>query len=137
MGAETPPRSPRDHRNQKHAKGIMEYHRLTQQAETLLRLYDIELLFLSTYIGTVQASPAELRQALQEMHAIQLDGAWRSVDKAYMESLLETALFLAVQQGWSHTALPQADLVEGLKANGHDARLLPCWTFWDQSSSGS
>lgn len=74
----------------------------------------------------MQASPAELRQALQERHAFQLDGAWRTVDKAYMESLLETALFLSVQQGWSHAALPEADLVEGLKANGHDARFSPC-----------
>lgn len=72
----------------------------------------------------MQASPAELKQALQARHVVELDGVWRSVDKAYMESLLETALFLAVQQGWSHTALPQTDLVEGLKANGHDARLL-------------
>ena len=39
-----------------------------------------------------------------------------------MESLLETALFLAIQQGWSYKALPQQDLVEGLQANGHDAR---------------
>ena len=70
----------------------------------------------------MQASPEELRQALQDRHAVELDYAWRIVDKAYMEGLLETALFLAVQQGWSHDALPQQDLVEGLKANGHDAR---------------
>lgn len=70
----------------------------------------------------MQASPAEVRQALQERHAVELDGAWRTVDKAYMHSLLETALFLSVQQGWSHDALPQADLLEGLQANGHDAR---------------
>ena len=104
----------------------MENCRLTQQAESSLLLFGKKLYFLSTCECKVQASPAELRQALQERYAIELDGAWRSVDKAYMESLLETALFLAVQQGWSHTALPQTDLVEGLRANGHDARLLPC-----------
>jgi len=59
---------------------------------------------------------------LQDRRAVELDGAWRTVDKAYMEGLLETALFLAVQQGWSCTALPQQDLIEGLQANGHDAR---------------
>lgn len=75
-------------------------------------------------VNQVQASPAEVRQALQERHAVELDGAWRTVDKAYMHSLLETALFLSVQQGWSHDALPQADLLEGLQANGHDARLV-------------
>ena len=69
-----------------------------------------------------QASPAELKQALEARHALELNGVWRTVDKGYMESLLETALFLAVQQGWSHTALPQEDLVEGLVVNGHDAR---------------
>lgn len=72
-----------------------------------------------------QASPAEMKQALQERHAVELNGVWRTVDKAYMHSLLETALFLSVQQGWSHDALPQADLLEGLQANGHDARLSP------------
>ena len=96
---------------------------MTRQA---LLLYGMQLQVLSICDCTVQASPAELRQALQDRHAIELDGAWRSVDKPYMESLLETALFLAVQQGWSHTALSQTDLVEGLEANGHDARLLPC-----------
>ncbi|KAL0050702.1 hypothetical protein WJX82_005403 [Trebouxia sp. C0006] len=75
-------------------------------------------------LSEVQASPAELQQALTDRHAVELDGAWRTVDKSYMESLLETALFLAIQQGWSYTALPQQDLVEGLQANGHDARLV-------------
>jgi len=74
----------------------------------------------------LQASPAELQQALTDRHAVELDGAWRTVDKSYMESLLETALFLAIQQGWSYTALPQQDLVEGLQANGHDARYVAC-----------
>lgn len=75
-------------------------------------------------LSQVQASPAELQQALSDRHAVELDGAWRTVDKSYMESLLETALFLAIQQGWSYKALPQQDLVEGLQANGHDARLV-------------
>ena len=70
----------------------------------------------------LQASRAELHQALKERHAIELDGAWRTVEKVYMEGLLETARFLSVQQGWSHAALPQQDLVEGLQANGYDAR---------------
>ena len=70
----------------------------------------------------MQASPAELHQALKDRQAIELDGCWRKVDKAYMEGLLETALFLAVQQGWSWTALPQQDLVDGLQSNGHDPR---------------
>ena len=70
----------------------------------------------------MQASPAELQQALLDRQAVELDGCWRMVDKAYIESLLETALFLAVQQGWSWTALPQQDLVDGLQANGHDPR---------------
>ena len=69
-----------------------------------------------------QASPEELQQALKERHALEIAGVWRTVDKKYMESLLETALFLAVQQGWSHTALPEQDLREGLQANGHDNR---------------
>ncbi|DBA72212.1 TPA: hypothetical protein ACH3X2_010607 [Trebouxia sp. C0005] len=75
-------------------------------------------------LSQVQASPAELQQALTDRHAVELDGAWRTVDKSYMESLLETALFLAIQQGWSYTALSQQDLIEGLQANGHDARLV-------------
>ena len=70
----------------------------------------------------MQASPAELQQALLDRQAVELDGCWRTVDKAYMESLLETALFLAVQQGWSWTALPQQDLIDGLHSNGHDPR---------------
>lgn len=41
-----------------------------------------------------------------------------------MEGLLETALFLAVQQGWSWTALPQQDLVDGLHTSGHDPRYM-------------
>ena len=73
-------------------------------------------------VHMMQASPAEVKQALQERHAVELDGAWRTVDRAYMHSLLETALFLSVQQGWSLAALPQADLAEGLQTNGHDAR---------------
>ena len=59
---------------------------------------------------------------MKDRQALEIDSAWRIVDKAYLEGLLETALFLAVQQGWSHTALPQEDLVAGLQANGHDAR---------------
>ena len=73
-------------------------------------------------VHMMQASPTEVKQALQERHAVELDGAWRTVDRAYMHSLLETALFLSVQQGWSLAALPQADLAEGLQTNGHDAR---------------
>jgi len=78
----------------------------------------------------LQASPAELQQALTDRHAVELDGAWRTVDKTYMDSLLETALFLAIQQGWSTTALPQQDLIEGLQANGHDARYVACCWLW-------
>ena len=76
----------------------------------------------SAAIDLLQASPAELQQALKDRHAVELDGAWRTVEKAYMEGLLETALFLSVQQGWSHAALPQQALVEELQANGYDAR---------------
>lgn len=59
---------------------------------------------------------------MRDRDAIELEGCWRKVDAAYMGTLLETALFLAVQQGWSWSALPQQGLVEGLQTHGHDPR---------------
>ncbi|DBB04781.1 TPA: hypothetical protein ACH3X3_010078 [Trebouxia sp. C0006] len=76
-----------------------------------------------------KASPAELQQALTDRHAVELDGAWRTVDKSYMKSLLETALFLAIQLGWSYTALSQQDL----QANGRDARCILIKSRWEHA----
>ncbi len=56
-----------------------------------------------------QASAAELRQALQQRHAAELGGVWRTIAPAYLGHLLEMALLSAAQHGWDLAAVPLAE----------------------------
>eukprot|EP00884_Botryococcus_braunii_P022985 jgi/Botrbrau1/9370/Bobra.354_2s0025.1 len=72
----------------------------------------------------VQASAEELRAALHERGAIELDGVWRRVEETYLGELLEVVLLTAVVQGWPFQALPCTDMATCLQADGYDPRIV-------------
>ncbi|PSC68596.1 sister chromatid cohesion DCC1 [Micractinium conductrix] len=71
----------------------------------------------------VQCSTAELRAALLDRRALNLDGRWCTVDQAYQGLLLELALLTAVEHGWPLSALPGEALAAALQPHGYDPRV--------------
>lgn len=72
--------------------------------------------------GHGQASEAELRAALREKGALELDGQWHRLDEAFLGELLELILLTAVAQGWSFHAVPCQDMAACLHQDGYDPR---------------
>lgn len=77
-------------------------------------------------LDRVQASPMELQQALQQRHALEVDGSWRAVRPSYLATVTELLLLTAVQQGWPLNAIPEQQMAEALQADvGYDPRSAP------------
>lgn len=72
-----------------------------------------------------QASAAELRVALQQRGAMELEGTWRTVAPAHLAALLEVLLLSATQHSWHHDAVPVQEACSVLQADGFDPRFLP------------
>jgi hypothetical protein len=58
----------------------------------------------------IQASEGEIRQALEEGPAFELDGRWRGIDPGYLDHLLDVMIVTA--QGFCElTAIPEGRMV--------------------------
>lgn len=57
-----------------------------------------------------QASDEELREALRERCALEIDGRWRLVDPSYLGHVLELLLVTACEHGWPRSAVPAENM---------------------------
>jgi len=69
-----------------------------------------------------QASKSELRAALAQRGACDLDGRWQVPSQEYAASLLALLLLTAQHQGWPLTSLPAGEAGALLSQDGHDPR---------------
>ncbi len=69
-----------------------------------------------------QASAAELRAALQQRGALELEGSWRVISPCHLAALLEVLLLSAAQHGWRHDAIPVQEACSAMQADGFDPR---------------
>ncbi|KAG2490053.1 hypothetical protein HYH03_011518 [Edaphochlamys debaryana] len=67
----------------------------------------------------VQASPAELRAALEAEGALEVAGRWRAVERSYLGALLQSLLLTAEQQGMPLSRLDESALAQGLEEDGY------------------
>lgn len=80
--------------------------------------YALEQRVTPLWLVPNQASAAELRSALRQRGAVELDGAWRLVSRAYLGTLLDMLLLSAAQHGWELSAIPVADACSVMEADG-------------------
>ncbi|KAK6918128.1 Sister chromatid cohesion protein Dcc1 [Dillenia turbinata] len=69
-------------------------------------------------VQCLQASDDELREGLQAIHAVEIDGYWRIVDEAYMGDVLNMLLHNLVLNDWSFDALVEDEVVGVLVSDG-------------------
>ncbi len=69
----------------------------------------------------LQASAAELRVALKERGALEVDGCWRVMSGALLGDTLEVLLLTATQHGWGN-CIPVAEAGQAMTADGFDPR---------------
>ncbi|KAK9911252.1 hypothetical protein M0R45_035173 [Rubus argutus] len=74
-------------------------------------------------IEKVQASNDELRNGLQALSAVEIDGYWRIVDEKYMDIILRMLLHNAVLNDWSFTSLNEDEVVNVLISDGFPRKL--------------
>ena len=72
----------------------------------------------------MQASAAELLQALQERSAVDFDGRWQLIDEEYMGTLLEIIILTAQQNDWSLNSIPEDEAMDALVDGSNDARYI-------------
>ncbi|KAK9915250.1 hypothetical protein WJX75_006737 [Coccomyxa subellipsoidea] len=77
----------------------------------------------SELLETVQASAAELKAALQQRGAVELNGRWRVISPGHLATLLEVLLLSAAQHGWRHDSLPVQEACTVLQSDGFDPRV--------------
>ncbi|MEW5314184.1 MAG: hypothetical protein WDW38_005699 [Sanguina aurantia] len=75
-------------------------------------------------VERVQASEGELRSALTAMHAVELEGVWRLMDAAYMDSMLELVLLSAQEEGLPWHAIPLRAIRSSLCPSGYSPAVL-------------
>ena len=69
-----------------------------------------------------QASQRELRAALTQRGACDLDSRWQAPAEEFKASLLHLLLLTAQHQGWLLSRIPAAEAVSLLQQDGYDAR---------------
>lgn len=74
-------------------------------------------------IEKVQASNDELRNGLQALSAVEIDGYWRIVDEKYMDTILRMLLHNAVLNDWSFASLNEDEVVNVLISDGFPSKL--------------
>ena len=74
----------------------------------------------------LQASAAELKAAVQQRGAVELNGRWRVISPGHLATLLEVLLLSAAQHGWRHDSLPVQEACTVLQSDGFDPRCCPC-----------
>eukprot|EP00041_Stephanoeca_diplocostata_P020140 m.444073 g.444073 ORF g.444073 m.444073 type:complete len:371 (-) comp21486_c0_seq2:856-1968(-) len=73
-------------------------------------------------VDQIQASDAEIRSALELLHAFELDGCWRLLDDTYATEKFSLILTSAVAEGWDLGKLSIAEVTASLE--GHDTPLI-------------
>eukprot|EP00897_Mesotaenium_endlicherianum_P001159 jgi/Mesen1/11043/ME000099S10491 len=69
----------------------------------------------------VQASPGQLRDALEKLLAIEIDGFWRIVEEKHMAEVLNMVILTAATNDWPCTSLPEHELVTAMEGDGFAA----------------
>ncbi|CAK4092921.1 unnamed protein product [Aphanomyces euteiches] len=67
---------------------------------------------LDELMDRLQHSSHEVRQILQQLHAIEIDGFWRIVDPAYAQDVMNQVLDVFVQQDWDFDRTLTVDELE-------------------------
>ncbi|PNH07364.1 putative sister chromatid cohesion protein DCC1 [Tetrabaena socialis] len=98
----------------------------------------VETTNLQLLVQPTEASPCELRAALQEAGALEIGGRWRSVEPTYLAGLLELLLLTAQQEGMSLSELREDVLVRGLRADGyHPAIVRHCLHVYGRAAGAA
>ncbi|KAL9980866.1 hypothetical protein ACROYT_G009505 [Oculina patagonica] len=85
---------------------------------------------LSDLLTKVQASEAELLEALKKVKAIEIDGHWRLLDADYKEHVVVRILTLLEEKDWSYEAVPMkecCDILEELEPRNILEHCLNCY----------
>ncbi|CAH3173248.1 unnamed protein product [Porites lobata] len=85
---------------------------------------------LSDLLSKVQASKAELIDALMKMEALEIDGHWRLLDADYKEHVVVRILSLLEEKDWSYEAIPAkecCDILEELEPRNILEHCLNCY----------
>ncbi|XP_024010811.1 sister chromatid cohesion protein DCC1 [Eutrema salsugineum] len=84
---------------------------------------DLALYTWRDLVNTIQASDEELRNGLQSVSAIEIDGYWRVVDENYLDMILRMLLHNCVLKDWSFDELDEEDVVSVLVADEFPSKL--------------
>ncbi|XP_050204069.1 uncharacterized protein LOC126654070 [Mercurialis annua] len=89
-------------------------------------------------VDMVQASNEELRYGLQALSAVEIDGYWRIVDDAYMDTILGMLLHNSILNDWSLHSLNEDEVVTVLASDGFLRKLaIHCLNVYgDKVSTG-
>lgn len=71
-----------------------------------------------TCVDTVQASPQEISQALQEIDAVRIRGKWMGVSQEAFSVFVKIVLLTITEHGWTLDKVPNIPLAEELEKNG-------------------
>ncbi|KFK37263.1 hypothetical protein AALP_AA4G234800 [Arabis alpina] len=78
---------------------------------------DLALYTWSDLVNTIQASDEELRNGLERLSAIEIDGYWRVVDESYLDLVLRMFLHNCVLKSWCFDELDEDEVVDALVAD--------------------
>jgi len=71
-----------------------------------------------TCVDTVQASPQEISQALQEIDAVRIRGKWMGISQEAFSVFVKIVLLTITEHGWTLDKVPNIPLAEELEKNG-------------------
>eukprot|EP01018_Ginkgo_biloba_P026712 Gb_37493 [translate_table: standard] len=75
-------------------------------------------------LENVQASEEELREGLNAVAALEIEGYWRIVDEKFMGCLLDVLILNSVHHDWSLNALRTAEILPVLERDGYSDRII-------------
>lgn len=84
---------------------------------------DLALHTWSDLVNTIQASDEELRNGLQSLSAIEIDGYWRVIDESYLDMILRMLLHNCLLKDWSFDDLDEDEVVNALVADEFPSKL--------------
>lgn len=76
----------------------------------------------------MQASPEELRKALRELGAVEIEGIWKLVDPEYLGTLLEILILTCSQHDHKLEEIPLDFIIATLVSEGYNSRYMTLYS---------
>ena len=69
---------------------------------------------MTWFYESVQASQVEIHNALESVHAVEIQGSYRILEKSYLYSILKLVLLTCQEMDWNLESIPIQEMISNL-----------------------